>query len=375
MVHDVGNARGAEQYVTGTARKLKDFDIANIQLELGLFGRSYPDHIKRVLALLRCANSLIVTFHSVESESPARTADLTRSVRQNGLVRGLHHSISAHRRYHLWRALYRRISDHARSSRVTLITHSERDAGKLRQRVPGVEVLHHPLSYMDGDFLRSLPELATKSRLPTLLPKSGDVRYIGVFGFHGEHKGYDTAINALRFMPDGYQLLMFSGIHELAIAPGQTPPYLARLINLVSEQNLERRVHFVGTVDDDDVLIGMMVCDAVLCPYLETGQTASGPASMAIELDRPLFCSRITPFIELRKYFPDHLTFCDIGNPIEYAQKIVRLTANRQDREVAGMRWVYYPSKKRNITILNTVANYLRATGIERLQISEQLAV
>jgi hypothetical protein len=66
----------------------------------------------------------------------------------------------------------------------------------------------------------------------------------------------------------------------------------------------------------------MRACDLVVFPYLEVGQSASGPASQAIELQAPTLLSYNHAFIELRKYFPEHFEFFDIGNHIQLASLV-----------------------------------------------------
>jgi hypothetical protein len=124
------------------------------------------------------------------------------------------------------------------------------------------------------------------------------------------------------------------------------------------------RVHFIGSVSDDDMLLGMTMCDAVVIPYINSQHTGSGPASQAIELSRPTYVSRNRQFGELAKYYPDNFEFFDIGNHLELAQKILRHPPGR-DVEVNGIRMVEYPAKPRTVTIKDTVANYLTGFGIE----------
>jgi hypothetical protein len=49
-------------------------------------------------------------------------------------------------------------------------------------------------------------------------------------------------------------------------------------------KDLSKRIHFFGATSDADFLSGMAVCDSVVFPYLEVGQSSSGPISQALEL-------------------------------------------------------------------------------------------
>jgi hypothetical protein len=129
----------------------------------------------------------------------------------------------------------------------------------------------------------------------------------------------------------------------------------------VSARPLHQRVHFIGAVEDDDIILGMMLCDAVLFPYANTLQTASGPISIALELDRPVLASRNTHFIEFQKYVGRAFEMCDIGNALEYSQKIQLLSNNRYDCEINGLRVVKYPSSIKKYTPNTTAMLYLNS--------------
>ena len=47
-------------------------------------------------------------------------------------------------------------------------------------------------------------------------------------------------------------------------------------------KDLSSRIHFLGATGDAEFLSGMAICDAVVFPYLEVGQSSSGPISQAL---------------------------------------------------------------------------------------------
>jgi hypothetical protein len=139
--------------------------------------------------------------------------------------------------------------------------------------------------------------------------------------------------------------LIFGGIHPNEIAPHQAiHPYLMSLLDdahvdarpgngdnprgfagrpTANPRDLSTRVHFMGTPEDDDFLAGMAICDAVVFPYLEVGQSASGPISQALELGRRIIASRTRTFLEFAAYYPRTVEFFDIGNHLELANRIL----------------------------------------------------
>src|SRR6202035_5784809 len=75
----------------------------------------------------------------------------------------------------------------------------------------------------------------------------------------------------------------------------------------------------------------MAICDAVVFPYLEVGQSSSGPISQALELGCRVIASRTHTFIQLSRYHHNiqlsryhHniIEFFDIGNHLELAGRV-----------------------------------------------------
>jgi glycosyltransferase involved in cell wall biosynthesis len=92
-------------------------------------------------------------------------------------------------------------------------------------------------------------------------------------------------------------------------------------------KDLSDRIHFMGAQAEFEFLSGMAVCDAVVFPYLEVGQSSSGPISQALEIGCRIVASRTHTFLELAEYHSNAIEFFDIGNHVELAE---RLLARRQ---------------------------------------------
>jgi glycosyltransferase involved in cell wall biosynthesis len=158
--------------------------------------------------------------------------------------------------------------------------------------------------------------------------------------------------------------LIFRGTHPNEIRPYQPiHPYLASLLsdanvdaslwdqartlgvpsaNLDIERylfgphphDLSSRVHFMGTPDDADFLAGMTICDTVVFPYLEVGQSSSGPISQALELGCRIIASRTLTFLDFAAYHPNAIEFFDIGNHLELAERIAARPQYGERREI-----------------------------------------
>jgi hypothetical protein len=88
-------------------------------------------------------------------------------------------------------------------------------------------------------------------------------------------------------------------------------------------RDLSSRVHFMGALDDADFHMGMAICDVVVFPYLEVGQSSSGPISQAVELGCRIIASRTHTFLVFAAYHPNTIEFFDIGNHLELAERVV----------------------------------------------------
>jgi hypothetical protein len=182
--------------------------------------------------------------------------------------------------------------------------------------------------------------------------------------------------------------LIFGGVHPREIAPRQPRhPYIASLfddafidttlhqrlsaIRAQSEtapfvlgadrglrellgahpRDLSARIHFMGALPEEDFLSGMAICDAVVFPYLEVGQSSSGPISQALELGCRIIASRTHTFMGFAEYHANAVEFFDIGNHLELAE---RLLARRQFSAPGGLP---------ELNIETNKATYLLANG------------
>jgi len=105
-------------------------------------------------------------------------------------------------------------------------------------------------------------------------------------------------------------------------------------------ENVTERVHFCGAPGSDEFNELLAACDAVVLAYAEVGQTSSGPAALALDMQVPLICSRTKCFRELDRFEPGILSFFEIGNHVELAQRIALGDADRPEHSLARSRYV-----------------------------------
>lgn len=344
-----------DQHIRKIASRLHEFDMINIQLEYGTLGLTTGRILRRAAVLMRAARAVTVTFHTmlateaVPWEAVGHALARFRPMRAAALLADSHRSRSLGTRFY---ALLRSVQ---RSKPLRVIAHTRRDARLLRDLHGIREVAHHPLAFVRPSDAATIRAGARRDAFPLLRGLPPDAKLIGTFGFLSAYKGFETAMQALHLLPEDHHLLVFGGVHPQGIARHQPiDPYVDRLLQtgrigqsvleglrapngdkaalaldgsaaaLLAEhpQDLRRRVHFMGVLDDAEFCTAMAICDSVVLPYLEVGQTSSGPISMALDMGCRVIASRNRAFLQLARYHPNEIEFFDIGNYAELAARI-----------------------------------------------------
>src|SRR5713101_3195298 len=220
-------------------------------------------------------------------------------------------------------------------------------------------VYDHPLSFLGTAEAEEIRCAAAPEKFAVLGAVPERSKLIGVFGFLGRYKGFDTVIRALHHLPEEYHLLIFGGVHPNEIRPhqavdpvvsslfdagyidtsvaertrahpGMTTPIVSVAVDgsmrdllIEHPKDLSGRIHFLGAQTDADFLAGMAICDAVVFPYMEVGQSSSGPISQALELGCRVIASRTHTFLQFGRYHRNMIEFFDIGNHLELAGRIL----------------------------------------------------
>jgi glycosyltransferase involved in cell wall biosynthesis len=253
--------------------------------------------------------------------------------------------------------IYGSLRQLAKSKSVSIIVHTRRDMRLMRyvHRLPNV--FDHPLAYMPPETTQELRRTTTRASFPILDRLPAAAKVIGVFGFLSEYKGFEVVIRALHLLPDDYHVAFFGGVHPNEIRRHEKINSYVKLlldeayvnksvfdnlkdisvsvnvsasdtsIFLSHPKDLSRRIHFLGPQTDENFAKGMAVCDLVVLPYIETGQSASGPLSLAIEMGSRVIAARNHAFMQFSRYHPEAVEYFDVGNHLELADRILSAPA------------------------------------------------
>jgi glycosyltransferase involved in cell wall biosynthesis len=377
-----------DQHIKDICAVIRRYDAVNLQLEHGTLGRHGRDIYRRFCWLAAAAPRLSVTFHTLLMPPTFDAASVFGAL-ATGKVRTaarLHGDFSRARL--LSYGIARQLRRMQRRKQVSVIVHNRRDRDEATCLYGITHVFDHPLAFLGAAEIEAVWSGASRQRFAMLDDLPADAVLVGVFGFLNEYKGIGAAIRALHYLPDNHHLLIFGGIHPREIMPGQPRhPYIASLFDdaymdttlygrmsafagqspglpvvVGADQGLREllgahprdlsaRIHFMGAAAEEDFLAGMAICDAVVFPYLEVGQSSSGPISQAMELGCRIIASRTHTFLGYAQYHENAVEFFDIGNHLELAE---RLLARRQFSPRGGLP---------EFNIETNKATYLLANG------------
>ena len=346
--------RLGDLHIKEIASRLHDFDSVNIQLEYGTLGRTPGRILKRLKWLLAAAPAVSVTFHTILAYDPFDWASLGRKLMTGRIGQAVGMITSFRRNRGLGARTYHLLRTRQTLKPVNAIVHTKRDARLLHDVFRIRNVDHHPLSFIGDEDAERVRGEACRAQFPVLNTLPEDAKLIGSFGFLSPYKGFETALRALHYLPEDHHLLIFGGIHPQSIKREQVlDPYIQTLLDtshigqtmldtvggkgtavnftldaatkdlLVKHpHDLHHRVHFLGVHNDEGFMRAMALCDAVVLPYLEVGQSSSGPIALALEMGCRVLASRTLAFMQYARYHPDQIEFFDIGNYAELADLI-----------------------------------------------------
>ncbi|HEV2301742.1 MAG TPA: hypothetical protein VGR91_09260 [Stellaceae bacterium] len=351
--------RLGDRHIKEICREIGRFDAVNLQLEHGTLGRGARDIYRRFGWIVAAAPQISVTFHTMLATPEFDFAAWARALRRLDLVTALRLHSQYLRNNLLSAGVVHRIRRAQRRKRAVAIVHNRHDLRQMAELHGIREVYDHPLAFLGEAEAREVRAGARRERFPLLGKVSDDARLIGVFGFFGRYKGFETVIRAMQHLPGEYHMLIFGGLHPNEIPRNQ--PIDLRIASLLDAgyvdtslierakteagqeslslsvsidqslrdilvhhpKDLSGRLHFMGALDERDFLAGMAICDAVVMPYLDVGQSSSGPIAQAIELGCRVIASRTRNFLQLATYHPQRIEFFDIGNHLELAERIM----------------------------------------------------
>jgi glycosyltransferase involved in cell wall biosynthesis len=148
--------------------------------------------------------------------------------------------------------------------------------------------------------------------------KNDDFVTLLMFGFISSYKGYETALNAMRLLPENVRLVIAGGRHPSApgdltldaiygfLETGQwlhkpTIPPLPKRMTRSERDSLRARVELLGHVSHAKLDEVMNSADIVLAPYTPNGPAGSSAIGLALSFGRPIIASAVPVFLDVQQ--------------------------------------------------------------------------
>lgn len=320
--------KAGNAHIAQIAARLQDFDYVNIQMEAGLYGRSYELIAPRVHTLLKGLKShAVLTLHFPPVQWLDRTDIIKMVLRYSFLapfaIYAKYSNVIAAMRMWRW---FRKGTQTDKFSMVVL---NAFEKTCLEHYYDMPNVYDAPLSFLNAKDREYVRARISKKDFKTRYGLDDQDVMVAAFGFFMPYKGFSDVINALRHLPPQYKLVLCGGTNITVIKEfSDCDSYLRAMLGHIRALGLEERVIFTGTLSEDDLNTAMAHCDIAVLPYLETYQVASGPATLAIELAEKIIASNATVFDRYEKYYPGRIAArYHTGNHLALAQQIERVNA------------------------------------------------
>ena len=157
--------------------------------------------------------------------------------------------------------------------------------------------------------------------------KFSNKKIILCFGVISPRKGQSNAIKAFKIIKDKLPN------HILVIGGRRTPEfqlYEKSLLNTIAELNLQKKVFYLGEIDEDEVNVLFEISDIALFPY-HPAIYGSGAFSFALQYEKPSIVTSIDTFKEI---LGDHGgVFVDPNDDDQLAEAIFKLSTDLKLRE------------------------------------------
>ncbi|WP_020175429.1 glycosyltransferase [Methyloferula stellata] len=304
----------AEEHIDQICHMLANYDCVNIQMEWDLFGRSIEAIERRVLKLCQASKCLIITLHSLHLfVRPKPWQDM-------------HHRV------------FESLKKRSTKQPYWIITHLPREAELMRSVFAIENVTDFPVVYLSNEEVATYRQLDKTAWKKDLGFQEDDIVILRA-GYLMPHKDQMVSIKSLGLLPQQYKLAFAGGeyppiiqTNEVSALVKEATEYLdnydeaalkARQHYGAEARTLGDRIRFLGNISDSELYTALACTDFVTITHLESGQGASGIASIALQLEQQVILSYNRLFLEYNKYYRGGFSFFTMGNHYELRDKIL----------------------------------------------------
>lgn len=329
--------RKQTKHIKDLANQISKFKYINFQFEMGLFGNR-TNILKNIITLIKaCHGKIVFTIHRVEDLAQIQRYSVLRDffIERKPIIKML----QTYRKSRYVSNLFNIILSELKNKDAEIIVHTKKAEKIIREGFRYDNVHSFPITFLDKkdrDFYQKNQKSSRQKLIKkyNLDPKK---KYIGCFGFLTANKGHLVALKSLEHLPNDYNIIIFGSQHPQTIREYSFPSHKNKNDILVFSSNDDRMISsmiklsvsltnnviFLKTKENDDFLNALNAVDIVAMPYFETGQNASGVASLALEMNKYIVTSDSVMFTELDHFYKNCFEMTTIGNYIELAQRCI----------------------------------------------------
>lgn len=296
----------SEAYINELCERLREFDVVNVHLELGLYGTKMDLITSRILKICQASGRLILTVHTIDYRN----------------------SNSSHGR--AYQQIITSLKKRPSSNPFHIIVHLNQEK-PLMEKIYGLNnVSDFPLIFLTDKRRAYFQAMRNPNTWKKQFGLNHDDITIGMFGLMSAHKNYLHALRTINLLPNKFKLLVVGEAHHMNIKQGQVDPVIQEIVGyLESHPNLADRVIFTGRRPDEKYYEDLANIDFVLLPSFEMYQTGSATLSTALELSCSILKSNISNATGYETYFPDCFEVFDVGNYFETKDKILNFDKSK----------------------------------------------
>lgn len=347
--------------INNIIKEIKNINFLNFQFELGLYGHTPWDAYKNIKKILQqYSGAGTVCFHRFDSNLISvgylrYIKSLLYSNKNISLLKKFSFIIEKSLYYHqvkITETIYYQIAKIFYKKKFKFIVHTYRESKSLKFLFPNAEIVVHPIMW---------PEyiVESKSLSDFSIKFKNDLPVVGLFGFISEYKNYDIAVESLRKYKN-FNLLIVGSQHPQNPTYGKkTNSYISMLSDSITYKPNSRKIPLEDRFDLTDYVVWRSwmtenelvqltkAVDIVAVPYLETGQSGSGIASMAIQYANKVIFSDTRMTSELEKFTDKLIPKFDVVSTVSFSHALIESLSCEK------------PIFQNSYTFLSNIKNYL----------------
>ena len=332
--------------------KLDFIDAVNLQLELSLYGPT-PKLASALIKKIINSNKIkSITMHRVEEEAP----NIVKTIYQSYKVNGLHNLLNNILMYYVQKKIYnsyKEIIICAYEKGIVFIVHTKREKKRIISIRSDAKVLVHPILWPEN----------TKPKNKVILDDmfKNDNKVLGVFGFVSHYKNFLQVVRVAK--KENYNLVIAGSTHPTNRSYGKLNDKNNASL-LISNELYGKDSHYNGyyilTAPEDDQFLALIEnVDLVIIPYLETDQSGSGIASLAIQYGKKVIFSDTALITELNCFLNKKPLLFDVNSDASMAAAIKDALHFQSEYEI----------KFEGYSFSSNIKTYINSLGINEVPI------